>query len=140
MRLHSKIASVFALGALLAPAPTAAQVAQEAVDLDVVAQIREEGLERSQIEALARHLTEVIGARLTGSPGMAEANAWTVEKFNEWSELTKEIDNMKLREPWLQFETCRDKVRKSGEKTEKKRRKKWKKRENIVARRWSSRR
>ena len=33
-----------------------------------------------------------------------------VEKFNEWSDLTKEIDNMKLREPWLQFETCRDKA------------------------------
>ena len=97
MRLHSKIASVFALGALLAPAPTAAQVAQEAVDLDVVAQIREEGLERSQIEALARHLTEVIGARLTGSPGMAEANAWTVEKFNEWGLANAVV------EPWGEF-------------------------------------
>ncbi len=71
---------------LLSPFATnsAAQIAQESVDLRVVERIREEGLERSQIEDLARHLTEVVGPRLTGSPGMAAANAWTQEKFDEW--------------------------------------------------------
>ena len=41
--------------AVIGPAgPLQAQIAREAVDLDVVRQIREEGFERSQIEALAR--------------------------------------------------------------------------------------
>ena len=55
-------------GALLLAiaAPAAAQVAQEKVDLDAVRRIREEGLQRSQIPALAGHLVEVIGPRLTG--------------------------------------------------------------------------
>ena len=57
--------------------PAFAQVAQETVDLTVVERIREEGFERSRIEQLARHLTEVIGPRLSGSPGMQAANEWT---------------------------------------------------------------
>jgi hypothetical protein len=63
---------VFRVAAIAAvtvvPTALPAQVAQESVDLAVVQRIREEGLERSQIPALARHLTEVIGPRLTGSP------------------------------------------------------------------------
>ncbi|HSM60183.1 MAG TPA: M20/M25/M40 family metallo-hydrolase [Longimicrobiales bacterium] len=86
------------LPALLAMAvPATAQVAQEAVDLTVVQRIREEGLERSQVEQLARHLTEVIGPRLTGSPGMREANEWTADKFREWGLVGIEI------EPWGEF-------------------------------------
>jgi carboxypeptidase Q len=88
--------SVFALGAMLA-APAQSQVAQEAVDLSVVERIREEGLERSQIESLARHLTEVIGPRLTGSPQMRQANEWAVDTFREWG-----LSNAVV-EPWGEF-------------------------------------
>lgn len=42
-----------------------AQIAPEAVDFEIVGQIREEDFERSEIEALARHFTEVIGPCLT---------------------------------------------------------------------------
>jgi len=65
-------------------APTHAQVAQEAVDLQVVEQIRAMGLESAHLEEMARHLTEVIGPRLTGSPGMTAANEWTAQMFREW--------------------------------------------------------
>ena len=78
-------------------APLPAQVAQERVDLTTFARIREEGLQRSQIEPLARHLVEGIGPRLTGSTGMQRANAWTADKFREWG-----LRNVAV-EPWGRF-------------------------------------
>ncbi len=86
-----------ALAVLVVPAAGIAQVAQEAVDLDVIQQIREEGLERSQLPAMARHLTEVIGPRLTGSPQMTQANEWTAEQFRAWG-----LENVVV-EPWGEF-------------------------------------
>jgi carboxypeptidase Q len=58
-------------------------VAQD-LDLALIERIRVEGLENSQIERLARHLTEVIGPRLTGSPGMKLANEWTAETLESF--------------------------------------------------------
>ncbi len=73
------------------------QVAGELVDLDVVAAIRAEGLENSHMQSLAHHLTDVIGPRLTGSPGMREANDWTASMFSEWG-----LANVTV-EPWGEF-------------------------------------
>ncbi len=68
---------------LLAPAaPLGA--AEEAVDLQVVSRIREEGLHHSQVMETAQHLTDVIGPRVTGSPQMKAANEWTRKKLEEW--------------------------------------------------------
>ena len=83
------------LSALPGTAP--AQTAQEAVDLAVVQRIREEGFEHSQLEAMARYLTEVNGPRLTGSPGMKRANDWTAETFRKWG-----LENVVV-EPWGEF-------------------------------------
>lgn len=95
---RQRLAILFLLVAVLAPArPLMAQWAQEAVDLATVQRIREEGLQRSQIEPLARYLTEVIGPRLTGSPGMTEANEWTAQKFRDWG-----LQNVEI-EPWGEF-------------------------------------
>ena len=58
--------------------------AQEPVDLDMVSRIRQEAFHRSQVMATFSHLTESIGPRLTNSPQMAQANAWTRGKFSEW--------------------------------------------------------
>jgi len=58
--------------------------AQESVDLDMTGRIRQEAFQRSQVMATLGHLTEVIGPRLTNSPAMAQANAWTRAKFTEW--------------------------------------------------------
>ena len=73
------------------------QIAQEKVDLGVIARIRQEGLERSQIPALAHHLTDVIGPRLTGSPGMKAANEWTATTLKSWGLTGVEV------EPWGRF-------------------------------------
>ncbi|HUG39274.1 MAG TPA: M20/M25/M40 family metallo-hydrolase [Longimicrobiales bacterium] len=78
-------------------APLAAQVAQERVDLSVVARIRDEGLNRSQVPELAGYLTDVIGPRLTNSPGMKRANEWTAATFRDWG-----LRNVVI-EPWGEF-------------------------------------
>ncbi len=57
---------------------------QEPVDLDMVSRIRQEAFHNSQVMATFSHLTEAIGPRLTNSPQMAEANAWTRGKFQDW--------------------------------------------------------
>lgn len=54
-----------------------AQPAQEAIDYAMYARIREEGLKHSHVMEFAGALTDAIGPRLTGSPNMAKANAWT---------------------------------------------------------------
>ncbi len=49
-----------------------------------LAQIRDEGLNRSQVMPTLSYLTDVIGPRLTGSPGLKRANEWSREKMTSW--------------------------------------------------------
>ncbi len=51
---------------------------------DPIARIREEGLNHSQVMDTLSYLTEVIGARLTGSPNMKRANEWTRERLTTY--------------------------------------------------------
>ncbi len=53
------------------------QPATENIDLTMYARIREEGLRHSHVMELGAALSDGIGPRLTGSPNMAKANAWT---------------------------------------------------------------
>jgi len=61
---------------------------------DPIDLIREEGLERSQAMETLTYLSDVIGPRLTGSPGMMRANQWTLEKLLSWG-----LKNAQM-EPW----------------------------------------
>lgn len=51
---------------------------------DVVARIREEGLNHSQVMETLSYLSDVIGPRLTGSPNLRRANEWTKSKLESW--------------------------------------------------------
>jgi carboxypeptidase Q len=53
----------------------------ESLDLTMYQRIREEGLYHSHIMEYASALTDDIGPRLTGSPNLAKANAWTRDQF-----------------------------------------------------------
>jgi carboxypeptidase Q len=53
------------------------QPVRENLDLTMYARIREEGFKHSHVMEFAGALTDGIGPRLTGSPNMAKANAWT---------------------------------------------------------------
>jgi hypothetical protein len=59
----------------------APQPDRETLDLDMYQRIRDEGLYHSHIMEYASALTDGIGPRLTGSPNMAKANAWTRDQF-----------------------------------------------------------
>ena len=48
------------------------------VDLDMVARIREEGFQRSQLENTFSYMTDVLGARLTNSSDMVRAQEWVL--------------------------------------------------------------
>lgn len=69
---------------MMALAVSGAAAAGEPVDLDMVGRIRQEAFHRSQVMDTLTHLTERIGPRLTNSPQMAQANAWTRGKFADW--------------------------------------------------------
>ncbi len=57
--------------------------AQEPVDWETVAKIREEGLERSQVMDIVGYMSDVLGPRLTASPSMRRAQEWAQVKMRE---------------------------------------------------------
>lgn len=71
--------------------------AQERVDQAAMDKIKAEALDRSQIMETASWLTDVYGARLTGSPNIKAAGEWAAKKMTEWG-----MVNAKL-EPWGYF-------------------------------------
>jgi len=98
MRLRRLIPTLMLAVTFLLPAKLVSQVvAQEAVDLGVIEQIREEGLERSQMDAMAMYMTDVIGPRLTASPGIHRAREWLSEKLREFG-----LENINI-EPYGEF-------------------------------------
>ena len=57
------------------------QPQHENLDLNMYDQIRHEGLAHSHVMEYASALADGIGARLTGSPNLQKANAWTRDQF-----------------------------------------------------------
>jgi hypothetical protein len=51
---------------------------------DPVVRIKDEGMNRSQVMETLSYLSDVIGPRLTASPGMKRANNWTKETLEKW--------------------------------------------------------
>jgi carboxypeptidase Q len=75
-----------------------AQVAQrEGVNLDVIAKIKAEGTERSQVMETLSFMTDVHGPRLTNSPNYKAASEWAKNKLTEWK-----LENAHL-EAWGPF-------------------------------------
>lgn len=64
---------------------------------DPIERIKDEGLKRSQVMATLGYLTDVIGPRLTGSPGLARASEWTRDRLAGWG-----LENAHL-ESWGPF-------------------------------------
>jgi carboxypeptidase Q len=73
--------------ALLTAAAIAVPIAQQPVeklDYATIAQIRDEGLNRSQVMDHVSWLSDVYGPRLTGGPGIMQASDWAIKKLGEW--------------------------------------------------------
>jgi carboxypeptidase Q len=78
-----RVTAVCVLIAAVAAAP-GAQPAAEKLDLAMIAKIRDEGLNRSQVMDHIGWLSDVYGPRLTGGPGISQASEWALKKFAEW--------------------------------------------------------
>jgi len=51
---------------------------------DPIQKIKDEGMNRSQVMQTLSYLSDVIGPRLTASPGMKRANEWTRDQLTKW--------------------------------------------------------
>ncbi len=78
----SRLLILLASAALVAP--LAAPAAAQSVDRVAVNGILDQGLNHSQVMQTAAYLTDNIGGRLTNSPAMREAEAWTQQRFRDW--------------------------------------------------------
>lgn len=95
-----KFAGVLLTYALLVPVSSLGQTAAPKIfeaPADVVKQIKEEGTTRSQVMQTLSYMSDVIGPRLTGSPGMKRANEWTRDTMTKWG-----LQNARL-ESWGPF-------------------------------------
>ena len=84
------IFSLLVPGVMIAKQP----VAQ---DNSAGAKIMDEGMNRSEAMTIMRYLTDVIGPRLTNSPGQRRANKWTKEQLEKWGLKNAAVD------PWGEF-------------------------------------
>lgn len=63
---------------------TAGPVFAQEVDRLAINGIIDQGLNHSEVMQTAAHLTDRIGGRMTNSPQMREAEAWTQQQFRDW--------------------------------------------------------
>ena len=63
---------------------TAGPVAAQEVDRLAINGIIDQGLNHSEVMQTAAYLTDRIGGRMTNSPQMRQAEAWTQQRFRDW--------------------------------------------------------
>ena len=74
--------------------------ASDAVNLEAMTQIRQEGFHNSKVMEIEGQLTDVIGPRLTGSPNMKRANEWTRDQFTEWGLANSHLESFNFGRGW----------------------------------------
>src|SRR2546422_11676921 len=86
--IRRQFAALLLLFALLVPTVALAQQPQtqqpQLDPNDPIAKIRDEGMNRSQVMQTWSYLSDVIGPRLTASPGMKRSNEWTRDQLTKW--------------------------------------------------------
>ncbi|MGH9742435.1 MAG: M20/M25/M40 family metallo-hydrolase [Candidatus Acidiferrum sp.] len=92
MRKHASVLAIAVI--FLAVLPLAAQAPNES-ELSAIHQIKDIGFNHSEIMDTISYLSDVYGPRLTNSPDMREAAAWTTGKMKEW-----QLSNVHT-EPWM---------------------------------------
>jgi carboxypeptidase Q len=85
---------------VLASLALPASPAEEAVDLEMVTRIRDEGLSNSKVMETAEYLTDVIGPRVTGSPQMRQANDWTRAQLESWGLANAHLEGWAFGRGW----------------------------------------
>jgi carboxypeptidase Q len=73
-----------AVAAALLVAATLPFTAEERIDPDINARIRQESLNNSQIMRTLHMLSDVYGPRVTGSPNLKAAGEWAIRQMTSW--------------------------------------------------------
>ncbi len=82
--IRRQFAALLLLFTLVVPYTAFAQQPQQPAEDPMIAKIRDEGMNRSQVMQTLSYLTDVIGPRLTASPGMKRSNEWTRDTLTKW--------------------------------------------------------
>jgi hypothetical protein len=91
-----------ALGVVLAAAGAVALTAQaERVDAAMVAKIRDEGLNRSQVQPVFSQLVDVIGPRLTASPAHKRAAEFARDELARWGLSGARLEPFEFGRGWV---------------------------------------
>ena len=85
---------IFAIAAALSVAVSIPFGAEERIDPDINAKIRQEGMNNSQVMRTLHFLTDVYGPRVTGSPSLEAAGKWAIRQMESWG-----LTNGRM-EPW----------------------------------------
>jgi carboxypeptidase Q len=87
--------------AILIGLPLAADwPATEAIDLDAVYRIKDEGLQHSKVMDIESYLTDVYGPRLTGSPNIKEAADWAQKTMRDWGLANVHLESWPFGRGW----------------------------------------
>jgi hypothetical protein len=106
-----KISGVLVLSALLLPTfamaqgPNAGSAAAPAAAVynapkEVLDKIRDEGMTRSQVMQILSYMSDVIGPRLTASPGAKRANEWTRDKMTSFGLVNAHLEPFAFGRGW----------------------------------------
>jgi carboxypeptidase Q len=82
--IRRQFATLLLLFTLVVPYTAFAQQPQQPAEDPMIAKIKDEGMNRSQVMQTLSYLTDVIGPRLTASPGMKRSNEWTRDTLTKW--------------------------------------------------------
>jgi carboxypeptidase Q len=89
-----------ALAVLALPLVAASVLAQEPVDRAMIAKLGAESDARSRVLENYRMLTDVIGPRLTGTPGFKRAVDWTRDRLTEWGMSNVAVESWPFGRGW----------------------------------------
>src|SRR5213080_1169295 len=82
--IRRQFAAALLLFTLIVPYVAFGQQPQQPAEDPIIARIKDEGMNRSQVMQTLSYLADVIGPRLTASPNAKRANEWTRETLTKW--------------------------------------------------------
>ncbi|MFN2576632.1 MAG: M20/M25/M40 family metallo-hydrolase [Pyrinomonadaceae bacterium] len=82
--IRRQFAALLLFFTLTLPYAAFGQQPQPPVEDPMIAKIKDEGMNRSQVMQTLSYLSDVIGPRLTASPNAKRANEWTRDTMTKW--------------------------------------------------------
>src|ERR1700746_1807808 len=82
--IRRQFAALILLFTRVVPYTAFAQQPQQPAEDPMIAKIKDEGMNHSQVMQRLSYLTDVIGPRLPASPGMKRSNEWTRDTLTKW--------------------------------------------------------